>query len=266
LERTTVVKETEVRLRAVLRAAGDDAVSLALALVVDESPTVDESLAFFLRFEYMRPKIQQLAWRIWCERDRDRDPQPLVDFLGDEPRVEPNGGRGLFAEIVNPPVVVLFMYGSSRLRRLEPVAQYDRILSGDFSLNTRIGAAIGLGDTGEAAALTPLLKGLADADPRVRAHSADAVRRLVNAGAREVVKQHDVSRLLVHRLGDRDRRVRIAALRALGAAGLVEPVEGFAGRSRRERAEAERVRDGEIPPLEPTWPGDDTTASRGGRL
>jgi hypothetical protein len=108
-----------------------------------------------------------------------------------------DGGRGLIAEIVHPPVIVSFMYGSSRLRRLEPVAQYDKILSGNFSFDTRIAAAIGLGDTGEVAALDPLLKGLADRDSRVRAHSADAVRRLANASV--AVREHAVSRVLVQR-------------------------------------------------------------------
>lgn len=257
------VHEVERRLRDVLHARGDEAALMATNLVADDiTPGLDDSLTQFLRRDYLHPRIQQLACRILIERDRDRDPHPILEMMVRDSN--PIGKkRGVVAEVVDPPAIVSYEYGFSRLTRLRPLEQYDSLLASNCSTNTRINVAIGLGDSGEDRAVDLLVTCLRDPKPKVRAAASDAIRRLANSGNFDISVDDDAERQpLVDLMKDRDRDVRISALRSLAAVGLMESVLNFSPPTRREHMEMERLRKGDIEPLERTWPGDNTIYSR----
>lgn len=253
------VQRTDVRLREVLRASGDEAAAKAMALVRDLStPELDDSLIHLVVGEHLHPRIQELACRVLAERDRDRDPQPLVDAISMGSSTG-GAGRGLVAEIANPPLIVLYSYGFNRLRRLHPIEECDALLSGDYGINTRVNATIALGDTWEAEALTPLIRAIRDHKPIVRAAAADAVRRIVNAGTQETVRDHEINNLLIDAMrNDVSKRVRISALRAIATTDSYDKIVEFPAGSLREKIERSRVQGGKIHPLKRTWPGDQT--------
>lgn len=162
----------------------------------------------------------------------------------------------------HPLAAVLFQFGFPRLRRANPVEHYADMLSHRFG-PVRGSAVIGLGDTADLTALTPLASALADRSASVRKHAADAVRRLRHAGAAEQMPEHPVHQKLVDCLGDAKRDVPIAAARALGSLGGQDTVNRYRVElsvfSWRRRRDLDQVLRGDIPPLDKIWQGDETT-------
>ncbi|MFC9250728.1 hypothetical protein [Amycolatopsis thailandensis] len=70
---------------------------------------------------------------------------------------------------------------------------------------------------------------------------------------------HPVHQKLVHALADRRSEVRVAAARALGALGDHESLRKHRHALRGEQAELDQILNGQIPPLDSTWPLDNTT-------
>lgn len=122
----------------------------------------------------------------------------------------------------------------------------------------RLSAAAGLSDTADVAALRPLSRALRDRHWRVRMVAADSVRRLRHAGADELLADRPVRDGLIRCLSDRRHKVRVAAARALGSMGDLEPVRKRRWRSVWSWPEFGRVLRGEIPPLPKLWACDDT--------
>lgn len=245
------------RLKAILRSPEHDAVTRSWELVRDEDKDLDRELFWSLQNELTFFKVRALACRILIERDRDRWPEQILHLV---PGGNIMADRDRSTRPSRPPVVNQYEFGFSRLRRLDPIGQYDTILSAGYPYTARCNAAIGLGDTGESDALDPLLKALEDSDILVRDYGADAIRRLSNAGLRAVILQHPVRERLIGLLREPAslRKTRIASARALASLGELEPVKEHLSRSIRDRREWQGILDGKIPPLKKTWPGDVT--------
>ncbi|OZM69952.1 hypothetical protein CFN78_27790 [Amycolatopsis antarctica] len=251
-ERVTDVQRGTDGLEEVLRAIWNSghgtAVAMCRQLVSADDPGLDDALMRFQAAGYLRPRVRQLACRLLVQRDPHRDPAPLLHTP-----LRPSDEHGSLFRRTARPLVVEYAYGYSRLHALEPLRRYPEILAGG-GLDARLNAAVGLGDTGDLAALDTLAGALADRHPAVRSAAADAVRRLRHAG-RTAVRAHPVCDGLAGLLRDRKRGPRIAAARALGALGLTAPLRDL---GLGDRVEPARVLAGNIPSLEPTWPGDDT--------
>ncbi|MFE3170041.1 HEAT repeat domain-containing protein [Amycolatopsis sp. NPDC059090] len=241
----------------ILKSPDSRAASMSVALVKAEGAGVDEAIFKSLRREIRSGKVLTLALRVLVERDRDRDSDPLLDLVpdGHVTAVE-NPSSSAARSAIWAPIVTRYQFGFSRLRKLGPVGQYDKILR-NYPTAVRMKATIGLGDSGEVYALHPLANALKDKSPNVRTFGADAVRRLGNGGLREEARQHPVRQLLVELLQDDQlRETRIAAARALGSFGEFETLREHSPKSSRDQREWARILQGEIPPLKRTWPGD----------
>ncbi|ATY10619.1 hypothetical protein CU254_09190 [Amycolatopsis sp. AA4] len=239
-------------LKEILRAPDSQAAALATELVRTEEAGIDDALLELLTRGLWSAKAVALAIRILAERDRDRDPAPLLDAVP--------GGHVRAADRrpswpVKAPIVTRYYFGFSRLRRLDPVGQYERVLD-CYPTVVRMDAAIGLGDSGEVSALDPLAKALKDRFSAVRTLGVHAVRRLGNAGLREAVRSNPVRELLIDLLQDTLRETRIAAARALGSLGEFEVLEEHRPKSSRDQREWARIRQGDVPPLKRIWAGD----------
>lgn len=244
-------------LKEILRSPDPQAASMAVKLVQAEEAGIDEAIFTSLNCEIRSAKMLALALRVLAERDRDRDPAPLLGFVPDAHiRAVEDGPGGTITSAVWAPIATRYPFGFSRLRRLGPVGQYDICLR-KYPATVRMKATVGLGDSGEANALDPLMRALKDTAPSVRSLGVDAVRRLSNAGLRATVREHPVRELLVDLLqNDPLRETRIAAARALGSLGEFETLREHSPKSSRDRREWERILRGEIPPLKRIWPGD----------
>lgn len=261
-ERDSSVVGLESRLKAILKAPEDVALEDAQALVADQDPNLDSRLFTFVAGDYVWPRVKCVACRLLAERDRDRDPTPLTAlFDPGMPKEEATTWlKRMWRNNAAYPVIVSFEYGFSRLRKLAPVRSYMKILTEeDYGPNVRANATLGLGDTGELEALEPLTIALGDSHPAVRGYAADSVRRLRHAGAAGVVASHPVRDRLITGLHDPKKNVRLAAARALGSLGDLAPLRERQQRSPRDRAELDRILQGDIPPLAKTWPGDRCT-------
>ncbi|MFC5112930.1 HEAT repeat domain-containing protein [Amycolatopsis halotolerans] len=239
-------------LKEILRAPDQQAAALATELVRAEDTGVDDAILAVATRGTLSGAVVTLAIRILVERDRDRDPAPLLDLVPDG-QVRAEDRRPAWP--VRAPIVTRYRFGFSRLRPLDPVAQYERVLD-HYPAVVRMDAAVGLGDSGEISALDPLAKALKDRNPAVRTLSANAVRRLGNAGLREAAREHPVRELLIDLLQDILRETRIAAARALASLGELEVLAEHRPKSARDQREWARMTRGEIPPLKRTWPGD----------
>ncbi|WP_409466019.1 HEAT repeat domain-containing protein [Amycolatopsis sp. GA6-003] len=239
-------------LKEVLRSPDPEAAALATELVRAEDTGIDDAILAVATCGTRSGAVVTLAIRILVERDRDRAPAPLLALVPDG-RVRAEDRRPSWP--VKAPIVTRYRFGFSRLRQLDPVGQYERVLD-CYPTAVRMDAAVGLGDSGDISALDPLAKALKDRFPAVRTLGADAVRRLGNAGLRETVREHPVRDLLIELLQDTLRETRVAAARALGSLGEFEVLEEHRPKSAREQREWARIRQGEIPPLKRIWPGD----------
>jgi HEAT repeat protein len=170
--------------------------------------------------------VKRLALRLLAERDRDRDPGPLLATFAEQTLKEEvkTAFQKFTYDLVDMPLIASSEYGYSRLRKLQPVAVYADLLSQDRKVNLRLNVVLGLGDTGELEALGPLVYGLTDPHRAVRVAAADSVRRLRHAGAGEILAGHPIREPLVAALGDRRKAVRVAAARALVSLNDSEPV------------------------------------------
>jgi len=248
--------ELDVRrfLKRILRSPDQQAASMTLDLVRAGEAGVDEAIFNSLQHELSFYKVRSLAIRILVERNRDRDPNPLLNLVPDG-HIRADRSTGAIKGAVKAPIVTRYEFGFGRLRRLDPIGQYDTILQ-CYPAPVRMNAAIGLGDSGEVGSLNSLMKALKDNDYHVRAFGADAIRRLGNAGLRDDVLAHPARELLVELLRDPFRNARIASARALGSLGDSEPLTEFNPHSSRDRSEWARILQGKIPPLKRIWPGD----------
>lgn len=98
-----------------------------------------------------------------------------------------------------------------------------------------------LGETGEVAALTPLVVALGDRSQWIRATAIESIRRLRTDGADGVYAAHPVRPALVDALRDRKKPVRLQAACALAEFGELEPVRLRRAATRRDRREFDRV-------------------------
>lgn len=247
---------------------GSESVRAAISILVaaDADAVEPPLLALVLRTEESL-EVGSTASRILIERDPDRDPAFLVDkFSLTESEKAGRPGRiyGKFEHFMigdHPFAAMCYQFGFPRLRRANPIEHYSDMLSHRFS-HTRGFAAIGLGDTADLTALTPLARALSDRNPAVRKHAADAVRRLRHAGAAQQMPEHPVHQKLLACLDDTKRDVRVAAARALGSLGETGTLTRHRARrpavSWRRRRDIEQVLRGHIPPLVQLWPGDET--------
>ena len=241
-------------LKEVLRSSDQQAAALATELVRADGPGVDDAILAVATCGTRSGAVMTLAIRILVERDRDRDPAPLLALVPDG-QVRAADRRPSWP--VKAPIVTRYRFGFGRLRQLDPVGQYERVLD-CYPTVVRMDAAVGLGDSGESSALDPLAKALKDRFAAVRTLGVHAVRRLGNAGLREAVREHPVRDLLIDLLQDTLRETRIAAARALGSLGELEVLEEHRPKSSRDQREWARIMQGGIPPLKRTWPGDRT--------
>jgi HEAT repeat protein len=245
---------------------GQDADARAARLLVDSSdPIVEQKLQDKLGESGTRFGVEAAVSRILVERNPDRDPSFLRGHLiGVSQATRPFVRKATLKDMdaLSDPFLGAHVLGFSRLRKLDPVAVYARQLDNRL-VSVRSGAAVGLGDTADLAALEPLARALADPHWKVRMNAADSVRRLRHTGAGTVLATHPVRERLVECLTDRHRPVRVAAAQALGSVGDVEPLRQCLSRcpwwAWRRRRDLAQVLRGDIPPLRKTWPGDDTT-------
>lgn len=250
-------------LQEIQKGEGVDPVVVRL-LVGDRSSEVDSMLLAVLADRKVKFDVAELASRILVERDPDRDPVFLHEYFPVAKKwVEPGSNPSWLMRFMAPyPPVGAHGFGFSRLTQLHPVDMYARQLDEKF-FAVRMGGAAALGDTADLASLEPLVRALVDPSWRVRVTAADSVRRLRHAGAAEVLPAHPVRDGLMRCLGDRRRVVRVAAARALGSMGDVEPLQrrraSLGWLARRQRRDLDEVLRGEIPPLPKVWPGDETT-------
>ncbi|MGW4395644.1 HEAT repeat domain-containing protein [Amycolatopsis nivea] len=239
-------------LKEVLRSPEQRAAALATELVRTEEAGIDDAILAVATCGTRSGAVVTLAIRILVERDRDRDPDPLLALV---PGGQVEAADRRPSRPVKAPIVTRCRFGFGRLRRLDPVGQYERVLD-HYPTVVRMDAAAGLGDSGETSALDPLAKALKDRFPAVRTLGANAVRRLGNSGAREAAREHLVRELLIDLLQDTLRETRIAAARALGSLGEFAVLEEHLPKSARDQREWARIMRGEIPPLKRIWPGD----------
>ena len=200
----------------------------------------------------------QVASRILAERDPDRDPQYLLRYMPDDRPIAGNSPIRRWARKVNvyPPVSAC-IYGLSRLRRFDPVGTYGRLLDEPFSI-TRMEAASALGDTADPAALDPLAKALADPKKWVRGRALNAVHRLSHTTSAAIVLGHPIRQGLMTALADRNKKLALAVAYVLADLGDVEAVREYVTRNPRRRRLFAPALAGQIPPLRPFWPGDET--------
>ncbi|UUV30737.1 hypothetical protein NQK81_39245 [Amycolatopsis roodepoortensis] len=231
------------------------------SLVIGTSVTLDESLAAVIQAAARHHEAAALASRILVERDPNRSPEFLPDFIRPVTLARSKGAKVLarFTEFfLGEPPPTAFQFGYSRLRSVDALGDYTRMAKHRFA-SLRLGAMLGLADTADLAALDPLARGLGDRSPRVRAAAANAVRRLRHAGPTEDILAHPVRQKLVHALADRRSEVRVAAARALGALGDHDLLREHSQALRGEQAELEQILNNQIPPLDRIWPLDNTT-------
>jgi hypothetical protein len=199
-----------------------------------------------------------IASRILAERDPDRDPRYLLQYIRDTGPVRGNSPIHRWVRKIDVyPPVSYFVYGLSRLRRFDPVHTYAALLDEPSGFN-RMTAASALGDTADPAALAPLAMALADPKRTVRTFGVNAVRRLGHSVSAEAVLEHPTGQKMVAALGDKDRGVAVMAAFALADLGGTEAVREFCARNPRRLSLFKRPLAGDIPPLRPAWPGDDT--------
>ena len=106
-------------------------------------------------------------------------------------------------------------------------------LQKDVSLDVRAAAAESLGRTESRAAIEPLITGLADKEPRVRAACAKALAAMADllaSGQRGEVCRTKVVEALGAALGDTDPAVRAASIEAVGLLGDERAVDRLAER------------------------------------
>ncbi|WP_410652784.1 HEAT repeat domain-containing protein [Amycolatopsis sp. cmx-4-54] len=231
------------------------------SLVAGTSVTLDESLAAVIQAAARHHEAAALASRILVERDPNRSPDFLPDFIRPVTLARSKGAKGLarFTEFfLGEPPPSAFQFGYSRLRSVDALGDYTRMAKHRFS-SLRYGAMLGLADTADLAALDPLARGLDDRSPRVREAAANAVRRLRHAGPVKDILAHQVHQKLIQALSDRSAEVRIAAARALGALGDHDALRKHSHALRGEQTELDQILNNRIPPLDKIWPLDDTT-------
>ncbi len=231
------------------------------SLVAGTSDTLDESLAAVIQAAARHHDVAALASRILVERDPGRSPDFLPDFIRPVTLAREKGAKFLarFTEFfLGEPPPTAFQFGYSRLRSVDALGDYTRMAKHRFA-SLRLGAMLGLADTADLAALDQLACGLGDRSQRVREAAANAVRRLRHAGKSEDILAHPVHQKLVHALADRRSEVRVAAARALGALGDHDSLRQHSRALRGEQAELEQILNNQIPPLDKTWPLDNTT-------
>lgn len=234
-----------------------------LRLVERDDPQIDLTLFEALAEPDLPVDVERLICRILAEREPDRDPAFLLGRVYNASHLPFSGKTKQGSEnALSNPFPGANLYGFSRLRQADPVGVYARQLDHRWA-SIRMSAAFGLGDTADLAALEPLAKALNDASWRVRVNAADSVRRLRHAGAATQLPTHRARARLVTCLTDRRRAVRVAAARALGSMGDIQPLHTLRDRSpwwawRRVR-DVKEVLAGKIPPLSKIWPGDETT-------
>lgn len=205
------------------------------------------------------PDSHAVAARVAAELDPDRGPALIVAYLAPHQRGARTSLFGRFSVVADLADPMLYpRIGVTRLRRLQPLAHYGKLLSDPVATKRRT-ASIALGDTADLDALTPLATACGDANHHVRREAANAVRRLRHFGAATAVPDHPIRVRLKKLLEDPDRLVALAAAQALVATGLSDDVRQSAQPlPRRRRRLLEECLGGEIPPLAQLWPGDAT--------
>ncbi len=154
-------------LKEILRSPDSWAASMAVDLVKAEEAGIDEVIFKSLRREIRSGKVPIRALRILAERDRDRDPNPMLDLVPDGQVRAVENPSSKIRSAIQAPIVTRYQLGFSRLRQLDPLGQYDTILR-YYPATVRMDATKGLGDSGEANALVPLMEALKDTSPTVR--------------------------------------------------------------------------------------------------
>lgn len=253
------VGDTDLALAEVFDRREDADPRAVIALVESDDPEVENVLLEKLAEPLVRVDLRRLLCRILVERDPARDPRFLLGHLLGASHMNPFKPKpdGLREDGFSNPFPGSHFYGFSRLLQLYPVNVYARQLNHRWR-TIRLSAATALGDTADLLALEPLAVALGDRSWRVRMCAADSVRRLRHAGASNVLASHPVRDGLIRCLSDGHHKVRVAAARALGSMGDLDPIRERRERSWRSRPELDRVLRGEIPPLPKIWPCDDT--------
>lgn len=223
---------------------GDDVEQALLDVMAENSRTHTDPFA--------------VAGRILAERDPDRDPKYLLRYYRRHKPIEGNSPlRRWMRRMEAYPPPGSHVAGLSRLRLFRPVPAYAKLMDKSW-VPHRVIAANALGDTADPAALDPLAKGLGDPDKRVRTAAVDAVRRLSRTTSAGAVANHPIRQKLVAALADKDKKVALAAAYALVAIGDEASIQMHVANNPRRRRLFAGALAGEIPPLFPIWPGEET--------
>ncbi|WP_436491741.1 HEAT repeat domain-containing protein [Actinokineospora sp. HUAS TT18] len=193
--------------------------AIAQQLVDADDQAVDARLLARLADEPRRTCASMLC-QILVERDRDRDPTPIVNaFLG-----RYADRSGLVASFMRRQLLapVALSYGIPRLRALDLVPSYARDLAG-FRPVRRVSAVIGLGACADERAV-PLIIGALDARSLgVRSGAVGAVRWLNRDGVVGAAERLQAVDRLTAMLDDRNAKVAQQVRWALTELGAREP-------------------------------------------